>query len=260
MILAILQARTSSRRLPGKVLRPILGKPMLQMQIERLKQSTSIDKLLVATSIEPEDNPLEDLCDEIGVDCFRGNLNDVLDRFCRAASQYRPRTIVRLTGDCPLTDPEIIDYGIAFYQNNSFDYVSNSLERTYPIGLDLEVFSYKLLKEAARDAVLPSEREHVTAYFRNHPEIYTIGQFYHDADLSQHRWTVDEAADFEFVSRVYESLYPTNPRFKTDDVLNLLAERPDLMAINYGIVHNREYEKSLREDRKFLESREKQTV
>lgn len=241
-------------------MKQIVGKPMLELQIERIRQSIRIDKLVVATSFEPEDDPIEELCDNLGVDCFRGNLNDVLDRFYQAASQYKPQLIVRLTGDCPLTDPEVIDYGIAFYENNPYDYVSNSVERTYPIGLDLEVFSFKHLKEAAQKAELPSEREHVTAYFRNHRDEYKVGQFHCDTDLSEHRWTVDEPADFEFVTKIYEALYLTNPRFTTHDILTLISERPDLMTINYAIMHNQGYEKSLREDREYLEAREKQPV
>ncbi len=259
MVQAILQARISSSRLPGKVLKPIMGKPMLQLQIERLACSEKIDQLVVATSIEQEDNPIEDLCDELGIDCFRGSLRDVLDRFYNAARQYCPDTIVRLTGDCPLADPEVIDRGIMFYEENSYDYVSNSVKRTYPIGLDMEVFSSKNLKEAWKNAVLPSEREHVTSYLRNHPEIYTVGQFYHDNDLSQHRWTVDESDDFKFVSRVFENLYPTNPRFRTNDILDLLVLKPELMAINYSITHGEGYQKSLREDAEFL-AQEKQPV
>jgi len=258
LTLAILQARVSSTRLPGKVLRPLLGRPMLACQIERLTHSHRIGKLLVATSVEPDDNQIEQLCNSIGVPCFRGSLSDVLDRFYQAAKPHHPGLIVRLTGDCPLTDPELIDQGIDFIGQHNFDYVSNVNPRTYPIGLDMEVFTFASLDRAWREAVLPSEREHVTPYIRNHPDLFSIGNLAGQADLSFHRWTVDEPADFEFVTKIYELLYPVKPAFTTADILKLLAAHPDLTSINYHIAHGAGYLKSLREDDRFLTAQGKQ--
>lgn len=252
MILAILQARVSSTRLPGKVLKPILGRPMLEMHLERLARSTKIDKLVVATSDRSDDAPIAELCDKLGVACFRGRLSDVLDRYYRAAQAYHPEIVVRLTGDCPLADPAAIDAGIDYFQKNNFDYVSNCVERTFPIGLDFEVFGYACLESAWREAILPSEREHVTPFIKNHPERFAIGHFSGPVDLSHHRWTVDEPEDFAFVTAVYKALYDHNPRFTTDDILALLEKNPDLMRINYHIEHGEGYRKSLREDQTFL--------
>ena len=251
-VLAIVQARMSSSRLPGKVLRPLLGQPMLERQIERLRRSKGIERLIVATSTDGSDHPIEQLCIRIGLPCFRGSLNDVLDRYYQAACRFGGEVIVRLTGDCPLIDPEIIDRGIAFFLEGAYHYVSNTIERTFPIGLDTELFRIADLREAWSLAVLPSEREHVTPYFHNHPEKYTIGQFRHSENLSHHRWTVDEPADFEFVSRVYEALYPSNPCFTTAQVLELLRRRSDLTKINYDIVHGAGWTKSLMADEIFL--------
>jgi len=251
MILAILQARVSSSRLPGKVLKPILGRPMLERQLERVARAELIDRLIVATSGQPEDDAIADLCRYAAFECFRGSLIDVLDRYYQASRRYRPDTVVRLTGDCPLADPDVIDLGIRFFLENRFDYAGNCVERTYPIGLDAEVFRFACLEQAWRAARLPSEREHVTPFIKNHPEKFSIGHFKNDRDLSSHRWTVDEPADYEFVKAVYEALYPTNPRFTTDDILRLLAERPKLTKINYHIIHGQGYQKSLKEDAEF---------
>lgn len=248
MIIAILQARLSSSRLPGKVLRLILGKPMLELQIERLSRVTLVDRLIVATSDEASDDPIAELCQRLGYGCFRGSLTDVLDRYYQAARIYRAQTVVRLTGDCPLTDPEVVDHGINYFLAHDYDYVTNCIERTYPIGLDMEVFRFTALEQSWRTAVLPSEREHVTPYMRNHPELFAVGNFKNEIDLSHHRWTVDEPADFEFVQKIYESLYPGNPRFATNHILDLIHERPELAEINYHIAHGQGYQKSLRED------------
>lgn len=258
LVLAILQARLSSSRLPGKVLRPLLGKPMLARQIERLNRSHLISKLMVATSVEPDDDQIERLCGEIGVSCSCGSLTDVLDRYYQAARPHNPDLIIRLTGDCPLADPELIDLGITYFQKHSYDYISNVSPRTYPIGLDFEVFTFEALGRAWREAALPSEREHVTPYIRNHPELFAIGNLAGDADLSHHRWTVDEPADFEFVTNIYESLYPNDPAFTTSDILRLLAKRPELTSINYHITHGAGYRKSLQEDAQFLAAKEKE--
>ncbi len=249
----------SSNRLPGKVLKLVVNKPMLELQLERLARSRKLDRLVVATSLEQSDNPIEDLCDKYEIDCFRGSLDDVLDRFYQTARQYKPDVIVRLTGDCPLTDPDVIDMGIEFFQSHDYDYVSNSVERTFPIGLDMEVFSHSHLKAAWKKAILPSEREHVTAYFRNRPEKYKIGQFHNTEDLSHHRWTVDEPADYEFVKAVYEHLYPVNPTFSSRDILELLEKKPALMSLNYSIVHGEGYIKSLKDDEEYIK-KEKQFV
>lgn len=250
MVLAILQARVSSTRLPGKVLKPILGKPMLTHQIERALRAKRIDRLILATSRDPSDDSLERLCQEMNLPCYRGDLNDVLDRYYQASLLFHPLHVVRLTGDCPLVDPAVIDRVVECYLAGNFDYLSNTLEPTFPDGLDVEIFSFFALKKAWMKAVLPSEREHVTPYIRNHEEIFKIGDFKGETDLSSHRWTVDEARDFEFITRVYEKLYPSAPDFGTAEVLDLLCKHPEIMNINQGIQRNEGYANSLKADMK----------
>jgi len=245
MILTILQARVSSSRLPGKVLMPLCGKAMLSRQIERIRRSTSIQRLLVATSDDESDDAIEAICRAEGVECFRGSLNDVLDRFYQAALVMRPTHVVRLTGDCPLTDPALIDSLVEYYLKGACDYASNALEPTYPDGLDAEIFRFVCLAEAWREAKLPSQREHVTPFIYQQPERYKIGALRGSIDLSHMRWTVDEPADFEFISRIYDELYVLNPSFTTEDILHLLERRPDLMKLNTGIRRNEGYLKSI---------------
>lgn len=250
MILAILQARVSSTRLPGKALMPILGKPMLTMQIDRVRRAGLIDRLLVATSSDASDNPLENLCRENGIVCFRGSLDDVLDRFYQAAKPLKPDHIVRLTGDCPLIDPCLIDRVIAFHLQEGYDYTSNTVEPTFPDGLDVEVFRFSCLRQAWEEAKLPSQREHVTLFMYRHPELFRIGSVKNGADLSSLRWTVDEPPDFEMVTGIYEALYPLNPEFSTEDVLALLKKNTWLKNVNAGYQRNAGLQKSLLEDEK----------
>lgn len=257
MILGILQTRVSSSRLPGKVLKPILGRPMLQLQIERLQAAQGIGRLVVATSNQAEDAPLAALSRHVGIECFRGSLNDVLDRFYQCAAQHRPDIVVRLTGDCPLIDPKVIDVGIEYFRSYDYDYVSNSLTRTYPDGLDVEIFRFTALEQAWREANLPSEREHVTPYIYKNPDKFMVGQFTHATDCSSFRWTVDEPADFDFVRSVYEALYPKKCLFTMDDILSLLKVHPELARINSGFVSNEGYLKSLAEDEQYLARKDK---
>lgn len=247
LTLAILQARMSSARLPGKVLKPLLGEPMLARQIERLKRCKLIGRIIVATSSSADDDAIERLCSKIGVDCFRGSLDDVLDRFYRAANLYHPAHVVRLTGDCPLADPELIDAVIRFYRKGRFDYVSNALEPTFPDGLDVEVFRGECLAEAWAEARLPSEREHVTPFIYNNPKRFRIGSFTNEIDYSRLRWTVDEPEDFQVVERIYAALYPANPEFSSGEIMKLIERSPDILS-NSNYKRNEGYAKSLRQD------------
>jgi spore coat polysaccharide biosynthesis protein SpsF len=252
MILAILQARVSSTRLPGKVIKPLLGKPMILRQVERLKRARSIDRLLIATSVGPEDDALAALCHENGLECFRGSLEDVLDRFYQAASTVEPTHVMRLTGDCPLTDPEILDRLAELHLASGCDYSSTALEPSFPDGLDAELMTFSALEQAWREATLPSQREHVTPFLYQNPERFSIRVLKNEADLSSLRWTVDEPSDFEFVSRVYEALYPANPTFGMRDILAFLDGHQELAALNHHFERNEGYEKSLRKDSEIL--------
>ncbi len=253
MILAILQARMSSSRLPGKVLMPILGKPMLFFQIERVLRSNLLDKLVIATSNDSSDDPIESFCEGNGVECFRGSLNNVLDRYYRCAEKFKPDTVVRLTGDCPLADPEVIDSTVRYFIDNNCDYVTNGgKEPTFPDGLDVEVFTFESLRESWENAELPSEKEHVTQYIKRHPGRHKLGVYKNQQDFSGLRWTVDEPRDFELVSKIYKELYPNNFYFTTDDIITLFKRKPDLAAINAGIERNEGLKKSLSQDEEFL--------
>lgn len=224
---------------------------MLVHQIERAMQARRIGRLTVATSTRSDDDPIESLCCELGVACFRGSLDDVLDRYYQAAQISRPDHVVRLTGDCPLADPAVIDQVIDAHVADANDYTSNVLPPTFPDGLDVEVFRFSSLETAWREASLPSHREHVTQYFQKNPARFKIGNVSHRPDLSQLRWTVDESSDFDFVTKVFERLYPSNPRFGMADVLGLLAQEPDLAKINAGIARNEGLLKSLEADKVF---------
>jgi spore coat polysaccharide biosynthesis protein SpsF len=249
MILAILQARVSSTRLPGKVLKPILGRPMLSLQIERIQRSNRIQELVLATSDKESDTALEDLGKECNVEVFRGSEGDVLDRFYRAALPHSPSHVVRLTGDCPLTDPEIIDKVIALHVDGAYDYTSNVIPPTFPDGLDVEVFRMSALEEAWKEARLVSEREHVTPFICEQPSRYRQGLLRNDIDLSDYRWTVDEPTDFVLIANIIEALYPRNPAFGMRDVLRLLEERPEWALLNSRFRRNEGYEKLLSGDR-----------
>ena len=248
MILAILQARLSSTRLPGKVLKPILGVPMLLRQIERVRRARGMERLVLATSDDPSDDAIEKLCHENDIECFRGSLNDVLDRFYQAAKDRNPDYVVRLTGDCPLIDPDIIDKVARHCVVGEFDYASNTIKPTFPDGLDVEVFRFECLEAAWREATLPSQREHVTPFIHQQPGRFRIGNYAGTRDLSHLRWTVDETPDFELIRQIYESLYPAKPNFNTDDILALLDRRPELKTLNTAYERNEGYQRSLAKD------------
>jgi len=240
---AILQARATSSRLPLKVLQPILGRPMLLHQLDRVRRARTLDALIVATSIDPSDDPIDAMCRSEGVTCFRGSLNDVLDRFYQAALPHRPHAIARLTGDCPLIDPALIDRVVDFFHAEDVDLAATA--ETYPDGLDVEVVRFDTLAYAWHHATAPSDREHVTLFVRRQPERFRVGLYPSEIDLSHLRLTVDEPQDFELVKRIYAALYPRNAAFTTDDILHLLKTQPELLTLNRGIRRNEGLERSL---------------
>jgi spore coat polysaccharide biosynthesis protein SpsF len=223
----------SSTRLPGKVLRPLAGAPMIVRQIERIARCRRIDRLVVATSVEAGDDPLARAAMDAGIGCFRGSLDDVLARFTGALDAFGPAGhVVRLTGDCPLADPEVIDAVIARQLEVGADYASNTLERrSFPKGLDAEVVRAEVLREAAAEAVDPYEREHVTPFVYRRPERYRLAGVSQQADEGEVRWTVDFPHDYDFAAAVYEALWPTNPAFTSDDIRALVRLRPDLQTL-----------------------------
>lgn len=226
-MLTILQARMSSTRLPGKVLMPLAGAPMLARQIERVRRAKSIGTLVVATSDNPSDDPLVLLCRSLQVACFRGPLHDVLGRYRGAARRFGPsENVVRLTGDCPLADPDVIDAVIAYHLAESADYTSNTQVQTFPKGLDVEVFKAALLERAYKETRDPYDREHVTPFFYRHPKWFKLANLECDPPLGDLRWTVDTPEDYAFAARVYDALYPVNPAFTSEDVARLTADDP----------------------------------
>ena len=231
MVLAILQARMSSTRLPGKVLRPLLGQPMLARQVERLRRAANLTRIVVATSTQAEDDPIEACCRAIGVDCHRGPLDDVLARFLGALDAYSPvQSFARLTADCPLTDPSLIDRAVAEHEETGADYTHVQQKWTFPKGLDVEVCRTELLREVGRLAT-GADREHVTRFIYTHPDRFRIHAINRDPPL-RYRWTVDTATDFAFVEAVYRDLYPENAAFTSEDVLAWQARHPDRVLVN----------------------------
>ena len=241
-----------STRLPGKAMLPIFdGKGALELMLERLATSTTCDRLVVATTALPEDDTIESLCARVGVRCCRGDPEDVLDRYYHCAvAEHARDIIVRLTGDCPLHDPAVVDAVVEFFIPGNFDYASNTHPPTFPDGLDIEVFSFAALETAWRDARLLAEREHVTYHIYMHPEKFCIGNFRNDDDLSSLRWTLDEPDDLVFIRAVYEALGPHGLNFSMQDVLALLQNRPDIARLNAGIMRDEGLQRSLAQDRK----------
>lgn len=227
----IIQARMTSTRLPGKILMDLAGRPMLEFQIERLRRCAKIDEIVVATTVNREDDSVVGLCESLGVHVHRGPEDDVLTRYLEAAEKYGTTDIVRSTADCPLIDPAIVDRMVELYLSASpeVDYAANL--RTYPHGQDVEVFSLAALKTVSELASESYQREHVTPLF------YELDRFrrkYLDLPVSHRnaRWTVDTPADLEFVKAVVNRLLPSRPKFGIDDIFSVLRREPDLAKIN----------------------------
>lgn len=233
-IVCTIEARMKSSRLPGKVLLPVCGKPLLELMIERLRQVPELDGIVIATTADPSCQPIEELAKRVGVGCFRGSEDDVLDRVLRSAQSAQADLIVELTGDCPLIDPDLVSEVIREFRSRDVDYCANVLQRTHPRGMDVQVFPAKVLAQVAELTNNPSDREHVSIYIYTHPELFRLHNVTsslspEDADL---RLTVDTPDDFKLVSEIFQRLYPTNPRFRLADILKLMREHPELRAIN----------------------------
>ncbi len=246
MVIAIIQARMASTRLPGKVLSDIAGRPMLWHVVNRVRMAHALDRVIVGTSTEAADDAIVQFCAVHHIECFRGSETDVLDRFYQAALHVAADTIVRITADCPLIDPHVIDKVIETYCAGAFDYATNTLRYTYPDGLDVEVCSMTALRRAWKEAQLASEREHVTSYLRS-SERFRIANVENESDLSARnfRWTVDEAADLEFVRTIYHHMWSNHHfLFFLEDIVQLLENEPEIVRINQGILRNEGYYRS----------------
>ena len=234
-VLAILQARMTSSRLPGKVLMDIEGIPMIARQLDRIKESVKIDELVVATSVDPSDDELVDYVRSLGVNVQRGPLEDVLGRFIKVLDKYDFDTIVRLTADCPLADSRVIDATIGMYLDNDFDYVSNSLERTFPRGLDVEVFKDSVIRKVANSDYRALAREHVTYGVYTRPDLYSTGNYSQNPSFAKLRWTVDTAEDLVFVRNVYKYFAPICKNFHQEDIFKWLEENPEFAHFEIGV-------------------------
>lgn len=249
-VVAIVQARMSSTRLPGKVMREVLGKPLLWYLINRLKGAELIDKIVIATTDKEKDKPILRLARELDIDSFAGSEDDVLDRYYQAAKEYNAEVVVRITADCPLIDPELVDRIIGYYLENEdkLDYVNNGL--SFPDGvLETEVFSFASLEKAWHEARLASEREHVSPYIWKTPGIFRIATIENEEDLSHMRLVVDDEKDFQLVSEIFRNLYKEGEIFHLKDIVSFLNKNPELLELNKRTIRNEGYLKSLAEDR-----------
>ena len=239
MIVAILQARMSSTRLPGKVLKPLVGKPMIYRQVERIQRANRIDKLLIATSVEASDNPIADFCHQANIECFRGDLNNVLSRYYHGALSVNATTVVRLTADCPVIDPSVIDAIVSQHLSEHNDFTSNTKPSTLPDGLDVEIIQFSALEKAYNEATTDFDTEHVTPFITNHRELFTVGCYQSDVDLSHHRWTVDNPEDFELVENALKSrMISANQKFngKTLLIYAVISDKAEMinLLVRYG--------------------------
>ena len=237
-IVCIIQARMGSTRLPGKVMLILENKPVLLRVVDRVLESKQINRVVVATTTSPNDEAIVDLVKDYHpkVAVFRGSDEDVLDRYYQAAKKYRAEIIVRITSDCPLVDSEIIDKIINKFLEEETDYASNVFgKRTYPKGLDVEVFSFDALQKTWQETKEKDNREHVTLYIRKNPGLFKCRNVESEADYSYHRWTLDEEDDFKLIKIVYQELYHKNPKFKMKEIIELFNQNPDLIKINQHV-------------------------
>ncbi len=234
-VAAIVESRMGSRRLPGKTLRPLLGRPMVCRLIERVRRAALVDVVCLATSVDPSDVPLEELARGEGVACYRGSLEDVLGRTVGAARSVQADLIVEITGDCPLVDPGIVDAAVRRYGQGDADYLINVLDRlSFPIGFDVQVYSRSLLEEVEGLATDPDDRANVTPYIYHHPERYRVVNLLAPPALDRpgYRLCVDYPEDFAVIAAIYEALYPQNPAFTAYDIVAFLDRHPTLARQN----------------------------
>lgn len=236
-IVIVVQARTSSSRLPNKIFLPLSGEPLLVRMMERILAAKTAATVVVATSTEEDDDAVEELCEDYGYNCFRGSLENLLERHYLAGLEYKADVVVKIPSDCPLIDPAIIDKVINFYIQNKdkFDYVSNLHPPTYPDGNDVEVIPMHILKITYENALMNMELEHTTPYIWERPDEFRIGNVQWETGLDYsmtYRFTIDYKEDYEFIKTVYDELYEKNNLFGLDDILKLLEEKPEIKKIN----------------------------
>jgi len=243
-IVATIEARINSSRLPGKTMMKIVGKPMLELMIERVKNSKMLEEIIIATAVNPENQPIEDLAKKMKIKCFRGSEDDVLERVLNAAKKYNADIIVELWGDSPLTDGFLIDDLVNYYLKNNFDCIGTTFpnfKKTFPIGLSVLIFSTKILEEVSQITNDPIDRENVSNYIYEHPEKYKIAPFPCPKELNfpNLRLTVDEEKDFQLIKIIFEKFYHNNPNFSIKQTIQFLNNNPDLVKINQNVIQNK---------------------
>ena len=243
---AIIQARMGSSRLPGKILMKLNGISVLECLINQLKHSKLLNRKIIATSTNNEDNIVFDFAQSNDLDSFRGSELDVLDRYYLCAKHFSLKHIVRITADCPLIDPQIVDRSIDLYLRNNLDYVNNFHKRTFPSGTEVEVFSFSVLEKTWKNAKKPSEREHVTPYIYNNPDKFSIGFIENNKNLSNLHWTIDRIEDLNLVRTIYKRTH--NTPILLDDILNIIESDPQILEINKNTSSIEGYLKSLKND------------
>lgn len=245
MITAIIQARMGSTRLPRKVLLPLGDTTILGSTVRQVRSATKIGKVVVATSDQVEDDPIAAECEKLGVEVFRGSLEDVIDRYYKAAKHFGAEHICRATADCPLIDPSVLDRVAMAYESERPDYISTGrIDSTFPDGMDTEIFSFAALERAWKEAKLTSEREHVTPYIWKHPELFIVREVKNDRDYSKIRLTIDEPADYEVVKEIAARVMPLS----MTNIIEYLFSHPDTAERNASIVRDAGYLKSIQEE------------
>jgi spore coat polysaccharide biosynthesis protein SpsF len=248
-IVGIVQARMGSTRLPGKTLIDICGRPFLYHILARMKWARKLDRLVVATTPKQEDDAICALCNGLEIACFRGSENDVLARFYQCAKAHDADIIVRITADDPFKDPEVADRIIwEIVQDDDLDYVSNTIHPTYPEGLDIEVFRFRALEKAWREAISALDREHVTPYIWLHPDLFKLKNVEYEKNLSYMRWTLDTQEDLAMARAVYEKLYKEDEIFLMEHVLNLMEKHPEIEQLNANVERFSGHKKIIEEE------------
>lgn len=236
--LLIIQARTSSSRLPNKVLREVNGKPILEWQTQRVLQTTGLDQVVIATSTESSDDEIVEIGKRCGIPTIRGDLHDVYSRFIKAVDTYNPEYIIRITGDCPFYMPKLCEAMLKEFKQSEVDYLSNTKPPTYPDGCDVEIIRTSALRQLQKLTLTNSEREHVTLGIYNRQELFICKNFMNSIDESIHRWTLDSQDDFDFIAQVYREFIGKELTFTYPDVMRLLEQYPKLARYDTGDMRN----------------------
>jgi len=251
-VVAIIQARMGSTRMPGKVLKPLLGKPMLLYIVERLRKAKGIDDVVIATSERPENDKIREFCKENHINYFSGSEENVLDRFYKAAKEDKADIVIRVTGDCPLIDPQLIEKVVEFFLENNYDFIGLATGAgvaneefkgfRFPDGVDTEIFRFDILETAWKEAKEALETEHVTPFIWKRPERFKVYTYKSDVDYSQMRWVVDNKEDFDLIESIYKELYSRKPNFGIQEVVNFFKKNPELLEKNKHFVGSEGYE------------------